>query len=469
MSIIKTNSWVSGEINPDLISASNNRLYYSSALAIENMYLTKSQTLKRMLSTRRADNTNLTSYLTFSAEYLGSNYFFVIDYYNKTNKTGISVQILSRNNEGDYVLLSGYSNATKSTVLDYVVLENKIIFTHINQKPSYYSFSNAGIISATDFIFAHQPTMDFGNFNYSYFNFFFEKLDNADENSSVKCTVTGGGSGALFSQQNLWIGGAIYSLGTNTSDYLGYGIINSISINGDTVTLILSVIHSFDLVTANGNRVSLQQVIFYNDSQYPKKVSFFGGRLYFANTRDLPMLICGSKINVINNFNVGKGLPAEAIVYVLKESSSSEIMHITGLKGLFIFSDSHEHLVLQAVDEGITPQNFISTKLSDFGSSNVKPKVYNNNVYTVDKTGKRVISFAPDGTIINVTEGMYIKDNIKQFNVYKNNIIVAGAKAGMKQKGNVVKISTPKFPVSMFHLVKKIAKTEVIRISKNPK
>ena len=41
MGIIKTNSWVSGEINPDLVSASNNKLYYSSALRIENMYLTK--------------------------------------------------------------------------------------------------------------------------------------------------------------------------------------------------------------------------------------------------------------------------------------------------------------------------------------------------------------------------------------------------------------------------------------------
>ena len=424
MGIIKQNSWVSGEINPNLISASNNRLYYSSALAIENMYLTKSQTLKRMLSTRKSDNTILTSYLTFSAEYLGSSYFFVINYDNPITKTGINVKMLSRDSNGDYVLLTGYTNATKTKVLDYVVFENKIIFTHEDQEPSYAEFNNTGITSHSDFNFTHTPTMDFGNVNYNDWKFKFEVNGTADEADEIKCTVTGTGSGIELNNTNKWINGAIYSLGTDTSNYLGYGIIKTITKDNDNqATLVLSVIHSFDKVTTNGNRVDLQQVIFYDDTQYPKKVGFFDSRLYFANTKDLPMLICGSKINIINNFDIGKAEPAEAIVYVLKESSSSEIIHISGLKGLFIFSDSHEHLVLQAVDQGITPQNFISTKLSDFGSSNVKPKVYNNNVYIVDKTGKRVISFAPNGTIINVTEGMYIKDNIKQLDVLDSGLM----------------------------------------------
>lgn len=424
MGIIKTNSWVSGEINPDLVSASNNKLYYSSALRIENMYLTKSQTLKRMLSTRRADNTNLSSYLTFSAEYLGDNYFFVVDYSDTVNKTGIDVKMLSRNTNGDYSLLTGHTLATQNKVIDYVVFENKIIFTHDNQKPTYIEFDNTGITSYQDFNFTHTPTMDFGNVSYNDWQFKFEANGSEDENDTIKCTVTGTGCGLEFDNSNKWLYGAIYSLGTDTSNYLGYGIIKTITkTNNNESVLILSVIHSFDKVTTNGNRVSLQQVIFYDDTQYPKKVSFFASRLYFANTKDLPMLICGSKINIINNFDVGKSDPAEAIVYVLKETSSSEIVHIVGLKGIFIFSDTHEHLVLQAVDQGITPQNFISTKLSDFGSANVKPKVYNNNVYIVDKTNKRIIAFAPDGTVVSVTEGMHIKDNIKQIEMLDSGLM----------------------------------------------
>jgi hypothetical protein len=430
MGIIKQNSWVSGEINPDLISASNNKLYYSSALTIENMYLTKSQTLKRMLSTRKADNTSLTSYLTFSAEYLGNSYFIVVNYNNTSEKTGINVKMLSKNSSNDYVLLTGYTDANKTKVLDYVVFENKIIFTHENQKPSYVEFDNTGITSHSDFSFTHTPTMDFGNVNYNSWKFDFDKDGNEDENDTMKCTVTGTGCGLELDKTNKWLNGAIYSLGTDTSNYLGYGIIKTITKDNDNqATLILNVIHSFEKAKTNGNRVDLQQVIFYDDTQYPKKVAFFDSRLYFANTKDLPMLICGSKINIINNFDIGKAAPSEAIVYVLKESSSSEIMHMSGLKGLFIFSDSHEHLVLQAVDQGITPQNFISTKLSDFGSSNVKPKVYNNNVYIVDKTGKRVISFAPDGTVVDATEGMYIKDKIKQLDVLDSGL--------MNQKGLV--------------------------------
>ena len=48
-------------------------------------------------------------------------------------------------------------------------------------------------------------------------------------------------------------------------------------------------------------------------------------------------------------------------------------------------------------------------------------------------------------------------------------IIVAGAKAGMKQKGKVVNTSTPKAPVSMLILVRMMAVAEVIKISRKPK
>ena len=47
--------------------------------------------------------------------------------------------------------------------------------------------------------------------------------------------------------------------------------------------------------------------------------------------------------------------------------------------------------------------------------------------------------------------------------------MVAGAKAGIKQKGNSVKTSTPKFPVSMEAFVNQKAKNEVIKISSSPK
>ncbi len=47
--------------------------------------------------------------------------------------------------------------------------------------------------------------------------------------------------------------------------------------------------------------------------------------------------------------------------------------------------------------------------------------------------------------------------------------MVAGAKAGIKQKGNFASISTPNAPVSILILVKRMAVTEVIRISTKPK
>ena len=48
-------------------------------------------------------------------------------------------------------------------------------------------------------------------------------------------------------------------------------------------------------------------------------------------------------------------------------------------------------------------------------------------------------------------------------------IIVGGAKAGMKQKGNFAKASTPIVPLSMDSLVSKIAVMAVKAISNEPK
>ena len=48
-------------------------------------------------------------------------------------------------------------------------------------------------------------------------------------------------------------------------------------------------------------------------------------------------------------------------------------------------------------------------------------------------------------------------------------MIVAGAKAGIKQKGNSPNISTPCAPVSMDSLVRKNAVAEVAIISRKPK
>ena len=46
--------------------------------------------------------------------------------------------------------------------------------------------------------------------------------------------------------------------------------------------------------------------------------------------------------------------------------------------------------------------------------------------------------------------------------------MVAGAKAGIKQNGNVVSTPTPNTPVSIFILVNRMADAEVIRISTKP-
>ena len=427
MGIIKQDSWLSGEINPNLVDANTNEKYYTSALNVENMYLTKSQTLKRMLSTEIVSNAlSLSGNLVISSIYLDVISFFTVEKLTTTTEFKAYTYDSVTNN---FFLKDTQTLTVAYDILDYVSFENKIILTVQDNKPLIIQYTiTSGDISAFtvgDLPIISQPTLDFGEIDYSQWEFDFVTNAPASVNEQVRCTITKGVNLTnIFNDNDKWIGGSLYSLGDSTSNFLGYGKIVSIeNLAATTADLIIDVKENFEIAKVKGSRVSLQQNIFFDDTEYPQRVGFFDGRLYLANTKSLPMLIAGSKINLINDFDAGKGLPAEAIVYILKDNTSSKINHVVGLKGLYIFSDTQEHLVLQAVDEGITPQNFISTKVSDFGTSLVKPKIYNDMVYTVDKTDRRIIAFDSEGKIMIVTEGMNIDEDITQLVVLDSKLM----------------------------------------------
>ena len=52
-SLIKQNTWTMGEIDPQNTELVNNKLYFSSALDLQNVYISKTQLLKRLPTTQK--------------------------------------------------------------------------------------------------------------------------------------------------------------------------------------------------------------------------------------------------------------------------------------------------------------------------------------------------------------------------------------------------------------------------------
>lgn len=416
MPIVKQNSWVAGEINPNLTEDINNPLYLASALELFNVYITKTQTIKRFPSTESIEIPPAPLFdNTYALKYQGVNYF--IGSYSSSNDYVYDLYKYDETNGGFVFLFSLSIIGLNESPLDFVAFENKIILTFGNRRPLLLEIVNDQLTSQ-DFFFKNVPCLDINTIDYSQWTF---GLSQPSTETIGIIEVRGSGCGDLIT--NAWLEGMYYAKGQDTFDFIGQGKITELTrINADAINLTVDIISPLaQHPTLKGIGVILQQPVFTDVLGWPKVVSFFDGRLYFANTKTLPMLIAASRVNLINNFDVGKQLPAEAIAEIINDTSSSEIKHISGHIGLFIFTDSNEHVVIPSIDKGITPETFISQRLSDWGSNNIKPVIYSNSLLFCDKTNRKILkidsSSANAFSVNEITKGMEISKNIDYFGV----------------------------------------------------
>ena len=423
-SLIKQNSWVAGEINPNLIEASNNEYYFASALKIENMYISKSQTLKRIPATKNLtydDGLHQNFKNQLNLKYNGVNYIVIV-----ADKFHIYTYDDS-NNTLNYLFSIGDSDDINFT--DYVTINNTIIFCYNQKYPKILYVDNTPPESVDssfgDFVFLIQPTLDFNNF--SYYDWDFDITSNS-LTSSVLISSSNSNINVYDFVNDNFLNGTFTSIGIENGSATGSMRITEITNNEDnTVTVSGNTIYQMDESIYKGEAVVLQQPIFYIEEEAPKIVGYFDGRLYFGNTKSNPMLLAGSQLTSINNFDVGSGLSGEAIVYFINDTNSSELKYIVGHVGLFLHTDKNEHVVVPSTDYGITPSSFIVQKLSDYGAYEVKPIVYNNFLLFVDKTGNKVLRIlspsAGNFQTDEITKGMDIQKNIDILGVIDDELI----------------------------------------------
>jgi hypothetical protein len=200
----------------------------------------------------------------------------------------------------------------------------------------------------------------------------------------------------------------VSSVGIFTNDHVGglyFGAAGTIRITGFTSATQVTgrIIAIFDssssLFTAPhsipGSMSVLTEIAFSATRGWPKIVSFFQNRIFFARTQSLPGGLFGSNYNGFTttsfNFDDSEALATNAVSTVIYSRRSVMIEHMVAYKSLLIFTTSGLYSSPLLEDFPLTPTNvsYINLQTAD-SSSKVDPQILDNQVIFFDKGGRKV-------------------------------------------------------------------------------
>ena len=288
--------------------------------------------------------------------------------------------------------------------LDYTQDGDSIIFAHPSHPTAriYVSAYDPLVFTFESLNIFPLPSYDFGDINYN---------DLTVQLSVVGDVLTFKFTGVTTDHgfTNAWIGGQIVGGGNSEFDPIGYAIITAFSFTGTEIIFTATVQIPFKTTdyATKGSQYQIKQPIWTFALGFPSKVYFYQSRLWLGNTKALPTMICGSKINAPINYDVGTGKDTDAIIYNIGQNNSGAIRWINGGKQLEIFCN-FEFACPQDSNSALTPSTFAVRQQSSFGASPLlKPTTYINDTYYVNQTGKSIINYRFNG--VGLT---YISSNI---------------------------------------------------------
>jgi len=126
---------------------------------------------------------------------------------------------------------------------------------------------------------------------------------------------------------------------------------------------------------------------------YPAAVTFHQNRLWFGGTLSQPDGIWGSKSGQFFNFDIGEAADDDSIDLTANVGEIFTIRHLVSNRDLQVFTTGAELFVKAPADKPVTPANAQIRRQTPFGSSFVKPTVFDGGTLFVQKTGSALREF----------------------------------------------------------------------------
>ena len=126
---------------------------------------------------------------------------------------------------------------------------------------------------------------------------------------------------------------------------------------------------------------------------YPAAVTFHQNRLWFGGTLAQPDGIWGSKSGLFFNFDVGDAEDDDALDLTANVGEIFSIRHLVSNRDLQIFTTGAELFIPTISNKPVTPANAQIRRQTPYGSSFVRPTVFDGATLFVQKTGSALREF----------------------------------------------------------------------------
>ena len=126
---------------------------------------------------------------------------------------------------------------------------------------------------------------------------------------------------------------------------------------------------------------------------YPAAVTFHQNRLWFGGTLAQPDGIWGSKSGLFFNFDVGDAEDNDALDLTANVGEISSIRHLVSNRDLQIFTTGAELFIPTISNKPVTPANAQIRRQTPYGSSFVRPTVFDGATLFIQKTGSALREF----------------------------------------------------------------------------
>ena len=135
---------------------------------------------------------------------------------------------------------------------------------------------------------------------------------------------------------------------------------------------------------------------------YPAAVTFHQNRLWFGGTLAQPDGIWGSKSGLFFNFDIADAQDNDALDLTANVGEIFSIRHLVSNRDLQIFTTGAELFIPTVANKAVTPSNAQIRRQTPFGSSFVRPTVFDGATLFIQKTGSAMREF-----LFSDSEGAY--------------------------------------------------------------
>ena len=171
---------------------------------------------------------------------------------------------------------------------------------------------------------------------------------------------------------------------------------------------------------------------------WPVSLTFFQGRLWFGGSKNRPQTIWGSKSGSFFDFTVGSAEADEALDLTIDDDRVNAIRNLVAGRNLQVFTSGGEFYFSAGANQPLTPTTVSLTKATSHGVNSVKPVSLDGATIFIEESGSSVREF-----VFNDLEQSY---NSKDISLLSSHLVNTPVRMAVRQ-------STSLSPANFMYLV----------------